>query len=102
MERAVDLVELKAVANALLDSLISSSGEKSVPIPPNSDFYWEVPPDSLYCVNDTQPKLDVGRLSDDWDFIRPLASKPNDATPLALIHLAPIIRFIAEAGLKKK
>ena len=97
MEKAVNLIELKAVAIALLDSLISASAERAIPIDANADFYWEVPSESIYRVKDTQPQLDVGRLSDDWDFIRSLASNPDDATPFALIHLAPILRFIAES-----
>src|SRR5712692_3438396 len=102
MERAVNLLELKAVAVALLDSLIASSAEQSIPIDSKADFYWEVPPESLYSVKDQQQQLDVGRLSDDWEFIRPLASDPDGATPLALIHLASILRFVAEGTVPEK
>lgn len=95
MEREVSLLELKAVAVSLLDSLIYSSGKDTVVIDPNTDFYWEVPLESLYAVKTSQPQLDVGRLSDDWEFIRPIADDPQAATPLALIHLAPILRYLA-------
>lgn len=96
MASEIDLEELKSVATALIDSLAQAGGERSIPIDPVADFYWEVPPESLYSVKGRQPTLDVGRLSDDWDLIRPIALDSTSATPLALIHLAPILRFLAE------
>jgi hypothetical protein len=96
MGQEVNLRELKAVALALIDSAIDANGGPSVRIDSSADFYWEVPPESLYLVRDEQPKLDVGRLSDDWEFIRPIAADANGATPLALIHLAPLLRYLAE------
>jgi len=96
MDQEVNLHELKTVALALIDSAISANNGPSVRIEPTSDFYWEVPSESLHVDRDEQPKLDVGRLADDWEFIRPIAADANAATPLALIHLAPLLRYLAE------
>jgi len=95
MASEVKLTELRAVAMALMDSLIKEAPEGSVKIDDKADFYWEVPSDALYSVTKNQPQLDVGRLSDDWEFIRSIAESPSDATPLALIHLAPLLRALA-------
>jgi len=96
MERVVNLSELKAATMSLLDDLIRLHGSNTIAIDPNADFYWEVPTESLYSVNHDSPKLDVGRVSDDWEFIQPIAKDPGAATPLALIHLAPVLRYLAE------
>lgn len=102
MEKEVDLEELKAVAIALIDSAIRENKGGTVRIRSDADFYWEVPSDALYGVKGKQPQLDVGCLSDDWEFIRSMAQDPSGATPLALIHLAPILRFIGEGTNEKK
>jgi hypothetical protein len=95
--KGIDLGELKAVAVALIDSVIEQQGSQTMPIEPNADFYWEVPLEGLNEVKDKQPQLDVGRVSDDWEFIRSIASDRSAATPLALIHLAPVLRFLAQS-----
>ena len=96
MEKVVDLRELKAAAVSLIDTLIRLNGKDSITIDADADFYWEVPLDDLYSVKRDPPQLDVGRVSDDWEFIRPIASDPSAATPLALIHLAPVIRYLSD------
>lgn len=96
MERVVNLAELKVAAVALIDNLIQLHGKDTIAINPDADFYWEVPLEALYEVKGTQPQLDVGRVSDDWEFVRPVAADAGAATPLALIHLAPVLRYLSE------
>ncbi len=96
MEKVVNLAELKAATVALLDSLIQLHGKDTVEISSDADFYWEVPLDALYAVKGNPPQLDVGRVSDDWEFVRPIATDAGAATPLALIHLAPVLRYLSE------
>ena len=95
MQNEIDLEELRLATNALFDALVQERG-KRVAISSVEDFYWEVPLECLNKIRDQQPQLDVGRLTDDWGFVRPIAEDKSIATPLALIHIAPLLRFLAQ------
>lgn len=96
MASKVDLIRLKEVTNLILDHMINDVGIKSVPIADAKDFYWEVPSQSLYAVHGNQPQLDVGRLTDDWQFLLPVSATNEQAIALMLIHVAPLLRYIGE------
>jgi hypothetical protein len=95
MEKVVNLAELRAATVALLDNLIELHGKETIAIDPDSDFYWEVPLDVLCKVKSDPPQLDIGRVSDDWEFVRPIATDASAATPLVLLHLAPVLRYLS-------
>lgn len=92
----IDLHTLKQVTNAILDHIINDLKIKKIAIKGDRDFYWEVPSDRLYAVKKEQPQLDMGRLSDDWEFLVPIKDDKNQAVALMLIHLAPLLRYLGE------
>ena len=92
----IDVESLRVATNAILDHIVFDLGIKKLTPKEDRDFYWEVPSDRLYAVKDTQPQLDVGRLSDDWDFLLALPADRRQAVALMLIHVAPLLRFIGE------
>lgn len=96
MENEIDLRALKQVTNAILDHIINDLGIEKFAIKGDQDFYWEVPSDQLHTVKKEQPQLDMGRLSDDWEFLAPIIDDKNQAIALMLIHLAPLIRCLGE------
>jgi hypothetical protein len=91
----IDLKSLKKATDAILDHVINDLGIEKVEIEDDADFYWDIPTDRLYAVKNSQPTLDVGRLSDDWDFVSKML---RDDAPVALmlIHVAPLLRRLAE------
>jgi hypothetical protein len=96
MASEIDLIALKQAVNQILDHIVHDLGIKTLPIPAESDYYWEVPSDTLHSVKSSQPQLDIGRLSDDWEFLLKMLETPNGAVALMLIHLAPILRYLGE------
>ena len=95
MAKEIDLEALKSIAVALIDSAARALKTDRIRLEDDKDFYWEVPLELQHGVKNAPPTLDVGRLSDDWDFIKDLANDPDEATPLSLLHLAPILNHLA-------
>lgn len=96
----IDLMELKRAADAIFFHLIDELKIKNISIPKDSDFYWEVPGEHLFSVRKNQPQLDIGRLSDDWEFLSAALDDNRQAVGYMLTHLAPILRYIGESEKK--
>jgi hypothetical protein len=88
--------ELKTVIDTIFDRLLAASPDMTVIIRKNEDCYWEVPDDRLFDVASVQPQLDVGRLTDDWEFLQPLLDDKEQAVRLMLIHVAPLLRLVGQ------
>jgi hypothetical protein len=59
------------------------------------NYYWEVPEDCLYSLEKDPSDFTSGSLVDDLDFLKPLLSDEDQAISLMLIHVAPLLRYIA-------
>ena len=91
----VKLTELKFIVDALLDKLIAESETGYVTISDEKDYYWEVLPKSLFMIDQKPEELGIGRLSDDWEFLRPLLTEKHRVLDLTLMHVAPILRYLS-------
>jgi hypothetical protein len=75
---------------------LTSCGFEKLAINEGRDFYWEVPEEKRYAVNEAAPVVDeVGRLADDLEFMRPLSQNKDQAIALMLMHAAPLLRYLA-------
>lgn len=92
----IDIRELKKAIDAIFDHISNDLKVQEVTLRENQDYYWEVPPDDLYAVKKPQPQLDVGRLSDDWEFLEKVSKDKRQALSLMLIHAAPLLRHIGQ------
>lgn len=92
----IDLVALKDGLNAVLDHIIKISDTKHIAIVPEKDYYWDIPTEHLYSVSGGQPKADIGRLTDDWDFVQQMLRDKDTAVGAMLLHLAPLLRRVGE------
>jgi hypothetical protein len=92
----IDLRALQKVTNAIFDHIIKDLKVEKVELKDDADFYWEVPSNRLHAVEDQQPQLDVGRLSDDWGFLSKGLEDPQGAVALLLIHVGPLLSHIGE------
>lgn len=91
---SLEIHALQKISNSIFDHIINDLKISKIELKENKDFYWEVPDDELYAVKNAQPKLDIGRLSDDWEFLKPLLHEEKQAVSLMLIHLAPLMRYL--------
>ncbi|MBS0473466.1 MAG: hypothetical protein JSR60_20525 [Proteobacteria bacterium] len=89
--------DIKAVVDRIFDRLIGELGdEATVTIDAAKDYYWEVPYDGLYDVSTPPRDLDVGRLTDDWEFLSSIIADETQAVRPMLAHLSTLLRVIAE------
>jgi hypothetical protein len=95
MAKEIDVKELRDGVCAILDHIANDLKITKVPIDEGVDFYWEVAPQHLFDVKQQAPQLDVGRLSDDWDFVQKMVADGSPFVALMLVHIAPLLRYLA-------
>jgi hypothetical protein len=91
----IDLVELRAVINRLLDHVIETRGRRTVAL--ERPYYWEVPVSERYNVEVEPAELDVGNLADDWQFVSSLLQASTQPVGYQLTELAPLLDYIGQA-----
>jgi hypothetical protein len=69
-EKEIDLKLLKAAVNNILDHLIEDLSLEKVAINEEKDFYWDLCDPELYEVSTRPGELLLGRISDDFDFVK--------------------------------
>ncbi len=90
----IDVVKLKAVVDRLFRHIIETRGVQRIEL--GSDFYWNIPEEELYNVVDRPEELDIGRLSDDWEFVSGLLADDADPVARQLTEVAPLLRRLGE------
>ena len=91
---SINLEELRDVVNAIFDHLTKDLGLSNVELSEN--FYQEVPASCLYEAGQEFVVPDVGSLFDDLEFLAPLVKDRSQAVSLMFMHVAPLLRFIAQ------
>ena len=91
----IDLVELKAVVDRLLDHVIETRGVRTVAL--EDRYYWEVPAPARYKTEVEPGDLDVGNLADDWEFVSGLLREEKQPVAYQLTELGPLLAYIGEA-----
>lgn len=92
----IDLKALKEAVNAVLDHLISDFGMDKVRIENDCDLYWSCPASEIHDMSKKPIGLDVGSLRDDIDFLRLIKRGESGDVSYNLVHVAPLMRYIAE------
>lgn len=92
----IDVRTVKTAVNAILDHLIEDLGVQKVVIAEEEDFYWDC--DALDLHDRSKPPIleEFGRLKDDVEFLRSVRRGRSGDASYSLIHVAPLLRYIAE------
>ena len=61
------------------------------------DFYWSISDDELSDVAKLPAEAVVGSLRDDWEFVLNAFPNEEQAIPVMLIHVAPLLQWLANA-----
>lgn len=96
MSYQIDLKVLKDGLNAVLDHLIEDLKQSTIEIEADEDFYWHVPWPELSEMSRKPAGIDVGRLSDDFDFVRLIQRGQTGDVGYNLVHVAPLLRYVGE------
>ena len=92
----IDVRQLKAAVDAVLDHLVEDLHLEKISIDKNQDFYWDCPYTQLCDVSKKPTDLDMGRLTDDVDLIRTVRRGGSADGSYNLVHVFPLLRYIAE------
>jgi len=91
----VDIDVLRSVTNCILDFIEKDLKMKSVELP--NTLYWDIPASQIYDMSTKPAELSCGSLEDDYDFVLSSLRSPDNAVPLDLMHVAPLLSAIARA-----
>ncbi len=92
----IDVASLRAAVNAVLDHLIEDLKMQTVKIDHNEDLYWRCANSEAHDVSNKPMNFDVGRLSDDVDFVQLIQRGQSGDISYNLVHIAPLLRYIGE------
>jgi hypothetical protein len=87
--------DLKRVVNLILDHILVDLDVRAVEINPRNELYWNMGAEMLHDMENENPQLDVGSLTDDWHFLSKVDNR-EEAVSLLLIHAAPLLRYVGE------
>lgn len=90
----LDIRKLKLAIDAIFTHILENLHVETVALTEERDFYWAVPYDEAFSVKQPQPKLDIGRLTDDWAFLEAILEDKDQAVSLMLVHVAPLLEHI--------
>ncbi|MDU0370977.1 hypothetical protein ACFPAF_11275 [Hymenobacter endophyticus] len=65
----VSIAELEQILSRALESLKQQYGPQGH-IPLTQDFYWDIPADQLYVVEEEPSELTIGQLSEDSQIVK--------------------------------
>jgi hypothetical protein len=88
--------QLKIAVNAILDHLIEDLHLEKIKIDETQDLYWDCPYSQLHDMSKKPIELDVGRLSDDVEFVKIVSRGERGDVSYNLVHIFPLLRYIAE------
>ena len=89
----IKIRDLKLIVDAILTHITDDLGKDEIEL--TRDFYWEIPEDRLYLLEEDPSGFTMGNLLDDLEFLKPLLSDREQAVSLMLSHVAPLLRYIA-------
>jgi hypothetical protein len=92
----IDVRAVRNAVNAILDHLVEDLGLDKISIEENRDYYWHCPDSEIHDMSKSPTGFDVGRLSDDVDLLRLTKRGQSGDVSYNLVHIAPLLRYIAE------
>ncbi len=94
MTTEVDIAALRRKINLILDHIEIDLGIRRVSL--DQDDYWHVMSPDKFDVLVDPAEFGIGKLSDDWDFLKRMSDDRREAVALMLIHVAPLLERIGE------
>lgn len=89
----IDLSELKQTIDRLFNHIMDTRGVKFFEF--EKENYWNIPSRDVYEFEEPK-ELDIGNLSDDWEFLSKLLQSENQPVAYQLTQVAPLLRYIGE------
>jgi transcriptional regulator of aromatic amino acid metabolism len=91
----IDLKSIRGAVNAILDHLVEDLKINKIEIDSETDLYWNCPSLEMYDMS-KKPEVDVGKLSDDIDFVKLIERGQSGDMSYNFVHIAPLLRYIGQ------
>ncbi|MEQ1671476.1 MAG: hypothetical protein ABL893_11505 [Hyphomicrobium sp.] len=95
MVAELSISELREVVNSIFDHIEQEALIKKLSIGGAENLYWGISSDDLFRMEKANPEIDVGSLVDDLELLRPLLVDKKRCVALMLIHVAPLLTYLA-------
>jgi len=92
----IDVRVIKDAVNAILDHLLDDLCVEKVTIEESTDLYWHCPSAEIFDMSKKPVGLDLGRLTDDADFVKLIKRGQGGDVSYTLVHVALLLRYIGE------
>jgi hypothetical protein len=96
----IDILELRRLIERILDDLESALGTKKIEVVQN--LYWEVGLDDAFDLTQVPAQLNVGSLVDDIFFLKKIEESGSPPSLLSLLHIYPILKYLAHSQKAKE
>jgi hypothetical protein len=95
----IDLRDVREIVIRLLHHIIEERGLTEIDL--DSPFYWVVPENKKYNMDERPSAPDVGSLVDDWQFVEAILRDKSSPVAYSLAEIAPLLAFIGETAAKQ-
>ena len=93
----IDLKQLKSAIDVIFEHLLEDLKLETVSIAEKENLYWDCPAPELYDMSKDPVGLTIGSLNDDIHFLRLVQRGQSADASVNLVHVAPLLRFIAHS-----
>lgn len=91
--KKIEIAVLRKACNQIFEFIENDLKIQSVEL--EDDLYWSLPYEVRHNMNETPVPPHTGNLFDDYDFVVPIATDPDQALPLMFEHIAPLLSALA-------
>jgi hypothetical protein len=90
----VSLTELRRAFEFAVAHVVETVGDE---INLAEDYFWSVPVDQIYNVEEEPTELTIGQLSESWGNVQELLENPENVTSYTLVWIADVIRSMGQS-----
>lgn len=91
--KCIEIALLRRVCNQVLQFIEDDLKISSIEL--DNSLYWTLPDEDRFDVSKTPRLENVGDLADDYEFVEAAGKDLDQAVPLLLEHIAPILGALA-------
>jgi hypothetical protein len=85
----VSLTELRRAFELVVAHVVETVGDEANL---TEDYFWSIPVDQIYNVEEEPTELTIGQLSESWGNVREILENPENVTSYTLVWIADVIR----------
>lgn len=89
----IEVSKLREISKKLFSHL-ENNGYDQVEL--EVDFYWNIPEEEKYQMENSPKDLDIGQLDEDWDFLQEVLKQDHEPIGYEFVWLGKVLEAIGE------